>query len=497
MKTRSRTLLLAVLLLTSIGSLDGFFSSGADLQPLPISTDDEQVYTPHSIISINSNEEFLVAGFPGSGIKSDPYRIEYLNITNSVDTLISIANTDFHFRISNNYLNGLGGEFDIINLYDASNGILEDNILMNSLHFGIILNAKNCLVNNNTIMDVGVGIEVQGSHNVVSNNYIGRTSEIGISVFGEGNQRIIANHIQDATGVGILIDETRNIWLENNQMLNNGMEGVWVGYCDNITIASNTITQTKADGSIILFETNNSLIINNSIVDNYENGIILERANFNLIHGNLLQGNRAYAFIVGSEPEQTQANIIAWNDFIDNRLGGTQASDDSGENIFHHNYWNDLQGDRHAIAGRGKSEDRNPLSDSLFDKHSLYLFQQPLNQTFNGRTQLQWKPRMDYATREESYSLYYLSNGAVDWKLLVSDLTSNEYSFNTEAFTNDEYLFRIVAYNQQGQIAEYTSDHVFEIHNQSTISTLAFSPVLTTMLALFVLSRKNSNSIKR
>lgn len=148
-KTRTRSIvfifiLVLVLVLVLVGVMFGLgikspiekdqsLASSALVTSLKTSFQ-ENFYTPAEPIAIGSNSDFISYGFPGSGTKTDPYRIEGLNITARIDwtELISISDVTAYFHIKNNYLDGLGGQGWGLVLNNIMTAVIEQNIVINT-----------------------------------------------------------------------------------------------------------------------------------------------------------------------------------------------------------------------------------------------------------------------------------------------------------------------------------------------------------------------------
>ena len=135
-----------------------------------------QTYTPHAPIFINDNSDFATLGFNGSGTVADPYRIEGLNITSALCTLITIRNTNVYFEINDNLLDGLGcgpSGTDGIFLADVIHGTIQGNIIRQMGGGAILLHrSSQIMIRNNTVFDNqnGIGIGVSSNNNTISNN---------------------------------------------------------------------------------------------------------------------------------------------------------------------------------------------------------------------------------------------------------------------------------------------------------------------------------------
>ncbi|MHA2252514.1 MAG: NosD domain-containing protein [Candidatus Kariarchaeaceae archaeon] len=160
-------------------------------------------FTDSVSINIASDADFITQGYSGSGTSSEPYLIKGLNITTSEGTLIAIHNISSHFIIRDCIFNGIDGQFT---------GIL----LMNS-EYGTI--------DNNTITNSRIGIELNGSnHILVTNNFIRTNTLNGINLSDSSNITIAYNTISENQN-GIVIQASRNT-IKNNNITKNTLYGV-------------------------------------------------------------------------------------------------------------------------------------------------------------------------------------------------------------------------------------------------------------------------------
>ncbi|MHA2193639.1 MAG: hypothetical protein ACXAAR_09445, partial [Candidatus Thorarchaeota archaeon] len=91
-------------------------------------------YTNRGPIAILSDADFSSFGFPGTGEKATPYRIEGYNITDTNFELIVIENTEAFFVIQNNYLDSITSSLDAIYIRNAKNGLVYNNTVVNNRH---------------------------------------------------------------------------------------------------------------------------------------------------------------------------------------------------------------------------------------------------------------------------------------------------------------------------------------------------------------------------
>ncbi|GAH42515.1 unnamed protein product, partial [marine sediment metagenome] len=102
----SKEVTLAIIAATII-----LFSNGCCTTITTASSNDFQIrepsfsaLTPHSPISIGSDDDFITYGFPGSGNSTHPYIIENYNITTTNERGIYITGTHKYFLIRNCYV---------------------------------------------------------------------------------------------------------------------------------------------------------------------------------------------------------------------------------------------------------------------------------------------------------------------------------------------------------------------------------------------------------
>ena len=138
----------------------------------------------HASIIIDSDDDFVTYGFPGTGIENDPYIIENFNITQSTIDGISISSTTNFFIIRNCYV----------------------SVLENHPYYGIY----------------GIGISIS---NIVSNT-----------------ARIINNTVEHCGFSGIHLDSTSDVLIANNTIINNNVRGLDVWDSTNAMIVNNTIS---------------------------------------------------------------------------------------------------------------------------------------------------------------------------------------------------------------------------------------------------------------
>jgi parallel beta-helix repeat protein len=257
----------------------------------------------HDPISIVSDNQFALLGFPGSGTKVDPYRIEGLNITSSQEYLISISRTTVYFILINNFLNGMFESMNSIIFNNVIHGTIENNTISNSEHGFYSINSDFNIVSNNYIHDNKIGISlVSGSNNntILNNNL-------------ENNIRFDTN---PPGGTGITIDSSNFNNITNNDVYyqtisqNPSVWGVIFSNTHNNFIASNFIFNTEF--AIQDFNSYNNFYFKNEIFDNI-NGFWIEGGNNNILSHNRAFDNQMAGIFLNNVPRTVISDNIIFN----------------------------------------------------------------------------------------------------------------------------------------------------------------------------------------
>ena len=91
----------------------------------------------------------------------------------------------------------------------------------------------------------------------------------------------------------------------------NSLYGIFLYYCDNITVSENTANQNTYNGIFLIASNNNR--ISGSTVNNNERGIDLDASDYNTISGNTIYNNEIGIYLIFS-----YENHILNNDFYGN-----------------------------------------------------------------------------------------------------------------------------------------------------------------------------------
>lgn len=363
-------------------------------------------------IAISNNDHFLMLGFPGSGTISDPYRLENMELDNTLSVLIVIFFTTAHFVIENNVLNGYGSTTEGILLNNVQNGIVRDNIVSGN-GAGINLQAStNIIINNNDVFNnsVGISLEPVSDFNTISNNNL-HENEDGMTVSGANSNTITDNRFED-----------------NNNGIN------------------------------VQFTSNDNIIENNEFDNNDGTGIYVSGSTGNTISGNWFINNGDGAFDFGPT---SSSNTITLNDFID--TGGPNQGNDHGlNNHFTTNFWSnnvdpDLDGNGYVdqasdIDGDAHNNDEFPLTWPVHPNEILFILPititNPNSGIISGDVTIEWTASKDTLNSSIVYSIYYSIDFHETWIELTSDYTQTTFTFKSNIVENGEIWIKIVAHGE-------------------------------------------------
>ena len=89
-----------------------------------------QTYTPHAVIHIDGNAEFLAQdaseGWQGDGSPEDPIIITGYSFA-AAEQMLRVENSDLHFKFIDNQLDGLSYIWCGVTIINVANGVIENN----------------------------------------------------------------------------------------------------------------------------------------------------------------------------------------------------------------------------------------------------------------------------------------------------------------------------------------------------------------------------------
>ncbi len=197
--------------------------------------------TPHAPIRILSNDDFKTQGWPGTGTKKDPYRIEGLLIR-SEEIAIYVYKVDVYFVIQNCVLSSDDDDYAIAGVYfeKVLHGSVENCIISRATNGIRILRSQESKFSENIITRTKRGIFFDKAYNSSAARNTVSNSEYGFYSLKSNLVTIEDNDISQ-TSIGILAEETYYSYLIEN-IIDDCDWGVYLYSCGDTDIASNTIS---------------------------------------------------------------------------------------------------------------------------------------------------------------------------------------------------------------------------------------------------------------
>ncbi|MFX1323253.1 MAG: NosD domain-containing protein [Promethearchaeota archaeon] len=275
-----------------------------------LSTYPSKKYPSHGIY-INSDNDLLEYGFPGSGTQSDPYIIEGYTILNYyAPYAIHIEAVSKFVIIQNNFLQAGGNAIEVILVGSHTIKIINNTCVgylysWEPHHTGLgIYNTDGCYICNNTCLNFYEGIELSHCDNCI----------------------IINNQLKD-NGRNIVISSCSNINIANNSLIVYQKGGgyyyrtflyyhdsLYIGDCKNISIKMNTFENS----GLYFYNTNaSSLNVQDNLVNGFELGYFIDENNLEInsssIFGQLFFINCTNSIIRNQEIRASNNGIILIN----------------------------------------------------------------------------------------------------------------------------------------------------------------------------------------
>ncbi|NHJ25053.1 MAG: hypothetical protein EAX89_10785 [Candidatus Lokiarchaeota archaeon] len=293
-------------------------------------------------IIIDGNLDFhntaTIKGWSGDGSKENPYLVKSITV-NASEIMISIKNTNLFFRVRNFLLSG--GKKGIY-LENISNGEISDCVIENVAYGIQILSSNNCSLLNNTIKSCryyGIHVGNNNQTSVISNNinmtgnsislcqksginfvcsdgnlvmynYISE-NENGIHLSSSHMNYFIHNRIYNNLRSGILLEESGNNTILNNNFRKNGLliSGSLLKYYIQTSISGNTVNDFP-----LVYLMND--VVNKAIPENSSQVFIINSSNFQI------SGLRIFESTVGISVAYS-SNFSLLNNYItqNNKFG--------------------------------------------------------------------------------------------------------------------------------------------------------------------------------
>lgn len=229
---------------------------------------------------IESDEDFILLGIPGSGTTMDPYRIEYFKLGGSgIDTALFISNITKHFIIENCRI-AATFLINIANIPDVRFNITDNSIYNTGSYYPIdtrtgikLINCCNVSITGNIVESSYIGLEMISTNNihVMNNSFSGNDNEdsnikyAGIRLKNTMGCKFI-NNLFSKGGFSLDLDfeQFNDLLIENNSIRE---REILFSKNETGTIVSNNIY-----GQILLFNCQ-YIIVNNLILSELYIGI--------------------------------------------------------------------------------------------------------------------------------------------------------------------------------------------------------------------------------
>ena len=286
----------------------------------------------------------------GSGTEGDPYVITGLQVNGDAsDNSIFIADSETFFRIEYcTILNSsnLIANYDAgIHLNNVSNGIIQHNYLYNNCIGVTTIDSDNVTIHNNTIWNNNyVGIFTWQSEDIsISLNNISFNEKIGITANTCTNLTIYQNNVthngDGSSEFGLNVQNCYLCNITDNQINNNGDDGVYLSGSHNTTITDNDIYRNGNQG-ISWNNCGNVSIAFNNIYENHDNGIYVRRStsdffdNIEILNNTIYHNNLTGIYIYGDNPDNLENLTIYGNNITYNGWAGSADNNKCGIYVF-------------------------------------------------------------------------------------------------------------------------------------------------------------------
>ena len=272
----------------------------------------------------------------------------------------------------------------------------------------ILANCTSVTVENQTLGNVSVGIELGFSSNVkVSNNNLTTGKIAGIAIHFSDNSSLNNNNVSDSMYGIYLYTHSNNNTISDSTISNNWIIGIFIrdrsGY--NLVI-NNTISHNRY-GIYSAYSTTHNSIINNNISSNTDNGIDIFASSYDLINNNSVSSNDIYGIYIsvsnnltvinnavtlnkddGIFLRSTDDNVVSGN-IVSNNLDGIEVQFSDRNNITGNDVLQNRHGaylivsDNNTIAGNNFSlntengftltgSDNNTVTNNIVSLNGAY-----------------------------------------------------------------------------------------------------------------------------
>lgn len=341
--------------------------------------------------------DYLKANCSGDGSEESPYIIENLYIE-SWEWCIRVHNLDSttgygngtivveynHLTIQNCYFKGT---LDLWETYFQRNGMgvymngnvhnvtIQNNIFVDNYYgvYSLFNSTHNKIVNNEFNCSIGVRLDENSDHTIVTNNFfVGSPEDPQVGTYGNGQQGVqislsvecmIANNTCSGLDSGIMFFLTSNCTAYNNTVVNSFYSGITFQEASRIIVINNTCQYNQYYGILVDDGSHNNTIANNTLA---YNGLGLETPDvIPAFHQAYEDVGKGFWVANGSRD-----NSITWNILLFNK---NNAIDEVVGNTYDYNFWSDYTGDDEDGDGIGDSPYYVDGGTDAFDPHPRIL----------------------------------------------------------------------------------------------------------------------------
>lgn len=281
---------------------------------LPLDHYSQLIYPNQSPILIQGDFHFhikaAIEGWDLSGSRdgtiTKPYKI-------SAITQIEIQDTTVYFEIINNSIDILSDIYEkAISLINVTNGIIQNNLINSRFEadYGIMLkNSRNNVITDNFITSFEMGIIfVAASDNTIQNNTI--TGHQGVIIGPYSNNNSVLNNLLLENYIGISLSGS------NNKLFGNNISSCHVGMLiSNVSVINISYNDVSDCDTGLRIRNSSSGSISHNVFKNNDIGGFFEFGGYNF--------------------------TIFWNVFVSDGVTSSQFLDNSYNNTFIFNYWDD------------------------------------------------------------------------------------------------------------------------------------------------------------
>ncbi|MEM4734325.1 MAG: NosD domain-containing protein [Candidatus Thorarchaeota archaeon] len=302
------------------GQTSGFAGLGRVADPGRISVTS---YAPHAPIVIDSNDDFLSQGWPGSGTPTDPYVIEGLDITSS-DTCIRISGTTAYFEIRNCLISSSTSSMnDGVVLSNAVHGVIRDCVIGEHFSGVRVDNSPGTILINNTATDNRIGFLFQSSDSCTVTNSVALQNELQGFYVRESDSCSLTNNTSTANWAGFFLFASTVCTLAHNVALGDDY-GFYFESSHSCILRGNSASYCNYDGFFI--QTSDlCTLVENSASYNARDGFNFESCDFLTVSNTTVSYNAGSGFYFESSDSCTLIGCTATHNGVGSYLSQSKA----------------------------------------------------------------------------------------------------------------------------------------------------------------------------